>query len=321
MDLEREPVPGGAKFMVINGLLATGDDTNRAAAKRIVDRSIETQVGTGELSFGDRHYYTSPCGITTGVLDFYRETGDERYLDAARDQIEFVLDAPRVANGGIWHNKESPELWVDSLYIMIPPIAQFGACINDPDLLTEAADQILAHADPLQDDRTGLFRHMWREKPNDYPEGTFWGRGNGWAAAGILSVLEELPDDHERRDAVVDVLIDQIDTVVNLQDDSGYWWNVLDDDSTFLETSVTTIFAYVIRRGIDLGILPQEYEYAAERAYAAVEGSVNDEGVVTGATYVTTHDPNEQLVGDDVFSFSGYAQGWYLQTVSYFRDR
>jgi unsaturated rhamnogalacturonyl hydrolase len=293
---------------------------DRAAATTLVDRSVETQVGTGELSFGDRHFFTSPCGITTGVLEFYDRTGEERYLAAAEDQIEFVLNAPRVYNGGIWHNKDAPELWVDSLYIMIPPIAQLGACTGDQSLIDEAAAQIVAHAEPLQDDRTGLFRHMWRETPNDYPEGTFWGRGNGWAAAGILDVLEHLPEDYERRDELTAILHNQLEEVVSLQDKSGYWWNVLDDDSTFLETSVTAIFAYVLRRGIDIGLVSESYAENADRAYRAIRNAVNDEGVVTGATYVTTHDPNSQLVDDNVFSMSGYAQGWYLKTVSYFLD-
>jgi unsaturated rhamnogalacturonyl hydrolase len=247
-------------------------------------------------------------------------SGDDRYLEAAEKQVQFVLDAPRVHNGGISHNKDRPQLWVDSIYLMLPPIAQLGKVLDDNDLYDEAAEQIIAHAEWLQDDATGLFRHIWTETPNDYPEGSFWGRGNGWAAAGVLEILEQLPDDHEQRDALVDILQAQLSTVVELQDDCGYWWNVLDDDSTFLETSVTTIFAYVIQRGIDIGVVPEKYQSSAKRAFNAIEQSVNKDGIVTGATYVTTHDPNKQLTSNVAFSPSGYAQGWYLKTATYYLE-
>jgi unsaturated rhamnogalacturonyl hydrolase len=320
MDLEREPIPGGAKFMAIEGLIATGLSQNLDHAKRLVDRSIDTQVGTGELSYGDRNFYTSPCALATSVLEFYDRTGDERYLDAAERQVQYVLEAPRVGNGGISHNKDSPQLWVDSLYLMHPPIAQLGSALDDGDLHDEAAKQVLTHAEHLQDDATGLFRHIWTETPNDYPEGSFWGRGNGWAAAGILEILEAIPDDHDRRDDLLELFHDHLATIVSLQDECGYWWNVLDDDTTFLETSVTTIYAYVLRRGIDIGVVPEEYEMAARKAFDAIGASVDDDGVVTGATYVTTHDPNEQLTSKDVFSPSGYAQGWYLKTATYYLE-
>lgn len=320
MDLEREPIPGGAKFMAINGLIASGLSENVDHAKRLVDRTIETQVGTGELSYGDQAYYTSPCALVTGVLHFYERTGDERYLRAAKNQVEYVLDAPRVENGGISHNKESPQLWVDSLYLMLPPIAQLGRVCGDDDLYDEAVEQVIAHTEHLQDNATGLFRHIWTETPNDYPEGSFWGRGNGWAAAGILEIIEQIPDDHELRGELADILRDHLSTVIGYQDECGYWWNVIDDDTTFLETSVTTIYAYVLQRGIDIGVVPERYGVAAEKAFNAIKRSVNDDGIVTGATYVTTHDPNEQLTSEDVFSPSGYAQGWYLKTATYYLE-
>lgn len=320
MDLEREPIPGGAKFMVINGLFATGRSEDDKTAEALVKRTVETQLGTGELGFGDRFYYTTPCALTSGVLELYKQTGDSKYLEAAQDQIEYVLDAPRAENGGISHNKDGIELWVDSMYMLIPPIAQYGDVAGEDNLTELAADQLLIHADRLQDDSAGLFRHIWQEVPNDYPEGSFWGRGNGWAAAGMLEVIEQLPEESNQRKDLIELLNEHMAAVVDLQDECGYWYNVLDDDSTFLETSVTTIFAYVLQRGIDLEILPSQYQSNAKRAFRAIINAVNNEGVVTGATYVTTHDPNEQLTNDDVFSPSGYAQGWYLKTASYYLE-
>ena len=324
MDLNRDPTPGGTTFMVANGLLATDSDDDLEAARDLVDRSVTAQVETGELFFGDRDYYTGSCGFVTGLLEFYDRTGDERYLEAAEKQIEFVRDAPRVDNGGISHNKDALELWVDSMYIMVPPIAQLGSTLEAEgrhdeaaQLYDEAAQQLIAHSEWLQDAKTGLFRHSWSAEPNNYPEGSFWGRGNGWAAAGILEVLEQLPDDHQQRDELRDILHDQLETVVSLQDASGFWWNVLDDQGSFLETSVSLIFAYVLHRSVDLGICPEQYREHAERAVAGVTNQVNDEGVVTGATFVTLHDPDTQVASDDVFSISSYAQGWYLVTLSY----
>ena len=207
------------KAVAINGLLATGGESAVEAATDLVDRSVETQTGDGQFSYGSLDYkswvertelprfrgISDPAAIGHAVLDLYARTGEERYLAAARKQYEFLRDVPRTADGGIPHHRGNRELWVDAIYMQCPFYARYGVH-EDEAGFDEAVGQIRVHARYLQEDRTGLFRHSWRESPDMYPSSTYWSRGNGWALAGVVDTLELLPDDHEGRDDLLEIL-------------------------------------------------------------------------------------------------------------------
>lgn len=260
------------KGIAILGLLATGEDQFIEAAQELVDRSIETQTSAGQFSYGsldqkpfqewtdleDFKGLVDPAVIGNGVLAFYEQTGEDYYLNAAHRQHEFLMDAPRTQDGGIPQHKGEIELWVDTIYELCPFLARYGAAVDNQEAFDEAAHQIKVQAKHLQDPYTNLFRHKWRETPDTYPQGTYWSRGNGWALAGILDTLEYLPDDHPDRDELNEIFQDLAVTIVDLQDASGYWHNVLDDDQSPLETSGTLMFAYAFTKGTSVGLLSEE---------------------------------------------------------------
>ena len=314
------------KGIAILGLLATGKEYDERA-RELVDRSIETQTEAGQFSYGsldtkphqewtDLANYqglVDPAVIGLSVLEFYERTGMERYLSAARRQYEFIQRAPRTAEGGIPQHRGRPlELWIDTIYELCPFLARYGRLADEPDAFDEAAKQICLQSDILQDPRTDLFRHEWREKPNTFPESSFWSRGNAWVLAGIVDTLEELPDDHENREALIDVFQRHAAAVVDRQDRSGYWHNVLDDETTPLETSGSTMFAYAFKKGIQRGLLDEEpYAGAAADAMDVCQNVVDKEGAV------------RRVVGppggpDAPFAVTSYGQGWFLLAADQF---
>jgi unsaturated rhamnogalacturonyl hydrolase len=311
------------KGIAILGLLATGEDRYVEAARDLVDRSIETQTGAGQFSYGsldqkpfqgwtdleDFKGLVDPAVIGNGVLEFYERTGDDRYLEAARRQYEFLMDAPRTEDGGIPQYKGEIELWVDTIYELCPFLARYAAVTDDDEALDEAAHQIKVQAKHLQDPHTNLFRHKWRETPDTYPQGTYWSRGNGWALAGILDTLDHLPADHDDRADLNEIFRELAAAIVDLQDRSGYWHNVLDDDQSPLETSGTVMFAYSFSKGEEVGLLSEEkYAIATQRAMEVAKGVVDDEGQV------------RRVVGPPggpgaPFAVTSYGQGWFLKAA------
>jgi len=315
------------KAVAINGLLATGSESAVDAATDLVDRSIETQTSDGQFSYGSLDYkswvertelsrfkgISDPAAIGHAVLDMYGRTGDERYLAAARKQYEFLQDIPRTADGGIPHHRGNRELWVDAVYMQCPFYARCGVH-EDEAGYDEAIDQIRIHTRYLQEDRTGLFRHSWRESPDMYPSSTYWSRGNGWALAGIVDTLALLPDDREERQDLLDILETVAESVLELQDDSGYWHHILDDDESSLETSGTLMFAYAFSKAVDLGYLDSEsYVEAAQRAFDVCKGLVTEDGDVTR---VAKPPGGEKMP----LGVTSYGQGWFLLAASQLGD-
>ncbi|MBC9988332.1 glycosyl hydrolase family 88 [Haloferax sp. AS1] len=323
--------------VAINGLLAEGGAESVERAKHLVDTAVATQNDAGQLSYGPsypievfshgREYEASweltvkkcmntnnSTAIGHGVLDFYDRTGEDRYLDAAERAYESLLSFERTEDGGIPHHDPDlagiKSLWIDSVYMMCPFLARYGAAAGDADAFDEAVEQILIHAAHLRDGHTGLFRHIWVEQPNHYPQGAFWARGNGWAAAASADVLERLPEDHPKRDDLLDLFRSHCEALLPLQDGSGFWHNLVDDPHTPLESSGTLMFAYAFARGIDLGILDAEtYRRPAEDGLAAVSRVVGEEGAVNRVAG-PPGGPEAPLTD------TPYGQGWFLMAAA-----
>jgi len=327
------------KGVAINGLLATDREEYVEAAKRLVDRAVETQNSDGQLSYGpsypievfkhgaeyDAHWEiaerkamntNNTTSIGHGVLDLYRRTGDERYLEAAEGEYEHLQSVERTDDGGIPHHVPETAgvkgLWIDSVYMMCPFFARYGEAADEPAAFDEAAKQLLVHAKHLQDPHTGLFRHIWHERPNSYPQSTFWARGNGWAQAAIVDVIEHLPDDHPKVDELAEVFRDVASSIVELQDASGFWHNVVDDHQTPLETSGTLMYTYAFKRALDLGIVEDEtYERAARKAMDVCRNVVDEDGAVRRIAG-PPGGPGAPL------TVTSYGQGFYLLAATQF---
>ncbi|MFB6105576.1 MAG: glycoside hydrolase family 88 protein [Halobacteriaceae archaeon] len=312
-DMENEDWEKGA---AVNGLLATGGDAYVAEARRIVDRAVETQTAEGKFNYDDpkpwmhgEDPYRAQCEPATlghGVLSVYERTGEERYLEAARRQYEYLRDdAQRTADGGIAYSTGPVELWVDSVYMVCPFFARYADLADDPEAYDEAVTHVEVQARHLQDPHTGLFRHEWRERPDTYPESSLWARGNGWALAGALDTLLELPEDHDGYETVRDVFTTQAAALLDRQDETGLWHHILDYPESPLETSATLQYSYAFARGHEAGLLDEAYADAAERAFGVCRNVVDGDGRVRRVA-VPPGGPDAPL------GVTSYGQGWFL---------
>lgn len=283
------------KGILINGLLAT--DTRVDDARAHVERAIETQTGAGQFAYGSlgpkrldwdvpwqQSTYTSiadPVIPGHGVLDFYRRTGEERYLEAAERQYEFLQRIERTTEGGIPQRREALELWVDALYMVPPFLARYGVAADEGAALEDAVHQFELQRKHLRDPQTGLWRQTWLETPNSYPQSTLWSRGNGWVTTGLVDTIDHLPIDHPGRETLAEYLRELCDRVLPYQDRTGFWPNILDDPTSWLEVSGTLMFAYSFMKGIELGLLEEDrYREPAADAMEICKGVVDHEGAV-----------------------------------------
>jgi len=317
------------KGCAINGLLAT--DRHVDEARRLVDRSIETQTSEGQLTYGslgstpygydapwakgEYKSYADPVVPGHGVLEFYDRTGEEYLLEAARKQYEQLRSIETTEDGGIPISRGDKDLLLDSLYHFCPFMARYGRLADDPDAVDEAVEQIEVHADHLHDPYTGLYRQGWTEGPKDsFKQDTFWSRGVAWLTTAIVATYPYLPAEHPGRESLAGMLREVSDVLLDYQDASGFWHNTLDDEQSPLETSGTLMFAYSFRRGLDLGILDGErFEDAARRAMDVCRGTVDGDGGVRRVALVPGG-PGAPL------GVALHGQGFFLLAASRFLD-
>jgi rhamnogalacturonyl hydrolase YesR len=109
----------------------------------------------------------------------------------------------------------------------------------------------------------------------------FWGRGNGWVAAGLAELLSELPDNNPHYPSILAGYKKMMKTLVEYQAEDGMWRQLIDKEESFKETSSTAMFGYAMTVGVKKGLLPKKpYNKACHKAWNALTGYINEDGRV-----------------------------------------
>jgi unsaturated rhamnogalacturonyl hydrolase len=230
---------------------------------------------------------TGYCGHwspATAILYLHEARTNQPGLELARQVARYIRrDAERSPEGGLGHWLGSHQLWVDTLYMACPLLAGLGRLDQEPDYISDAANQLLVFARHLQDPRSGLFYHMWDWRTREHTPG-LWGRGNGWVMMSLADTLETLEPSHPLRGKLVRLAAKTVAGLHKTQDASGLWRTVLDDSSSYPESSATSMICYGTLKLIRLKALPVEHRAMALRAWTAVNERYVDGGQVTGVS-------------------------------------
>ncbi len=118
----------------------------------------------------------------------------------------------------------------------------------------------------------GLHRHS----PLDQ---TAWGRGNGFPALGLALALEDLPVDHPGRDEVLFAFQSHLRALIQHQDVTGAWHQVIDHPESYRELTCTCMITFALVRGVRNGWLPEEpFTAAAKRGWSAIKLRIAPDG-------------------------------------------
>ena len=204
-----------------------------------------------------------------------RITGDPALGRAATNMLDYALKlAPRAADGTLFHTGQT--IWSDSFHTSPPFLAAAGRC-------DEAILQLEGHRKRLWNPEKKLLSHIWDEKKQRFQDKTFWGGGQGWAAAGLTRVIRALPENRNADKArLAGYLKELIDGCLAHQCASGLFHNVVDDPASFEETNLAQMLAYSIYEGVRGGWLPRHYLLAADRMRLAARAKVDADGFVQG---------------------------------------
>jgi unsaturated rhamnogalacturonyl hydrolase len=191
----------------------------------------------------------------TVPFELYLQTKDPRYLAIGKDLADKQWENP-TADGVT----REARYWVDDMFMISVVQAQAYRATQDPVYLDRAALATATYLDKLQQPN-GLFFHA--------PDSPFyWGRGNGWYAAGMTELLRELPADHPRRARILQGYRTMMASLLKYQSEAGLWRQLIDRPESWDETSSTGMFAYAMVTGVKRGWLePEIYGPAARKAW------------------------------------------------------
>ena len=216
----------------------------------------------------------------------------ERYLEPCRRSAAWVMEHfPRTKEGGFQHmtsdTLNDQELWDDTLFMTVLFLANMGRMEGKREYIEEAQYQFLLHAKYLADPETGLWYHGWTFNGNHNFAGAFWGRGNCWVTIAIPEFLQMVDCDPEVAAKLQQILLNQINSLVKHQNENGMWHTLIDDATSYVESSATCGFGYGILKAVHTGLIAPEYEAAARKALVPIMDYIADSGVVNQVSYGT----------------------------------
>lgn len=209
-------------------------------------------------------------------LELYKITGEQRYLDLGMSYAEsqWALPADATEMQKSWAGKGlswQTRLWIDDMYMLTIMQAQAYRVTGKREYIDRAAKEMVIYLDSLQKPN-GLFYHA-----PDVP--FYWGRGNGWMAAGMTELLKALPTDNPDRTRIMEGYLTMMESLRKYQSPEGMWNQLVDDSECWAETSGSAMFTYAIITGVKAGWLnPKKYGEAARKAWMSLVGYVNSDG-------------------------------------------
>ncbi len=170
------------------------------------------------------------------LLEMYRLTGDEKYIDDFAVQVKAHSDALVDKKTGLWvHGWDADNADYDDKC----------SIVGWPDKVTRKSSEI-------------------------------WGRANGWITMALADALYTIPKSSKHWKPLEKEFKNVLKSLPDLQNKTtGHWYQLLiypDDKDNFQESSCTAMFSYSMAMGIKMKILSKKkYQPIIDRAYQGLK--------------------------------------------------
>lgn len=253
-------------------------------------------------------------------LAFYQVTNNKRYLDLGLPYADTQWEVPAsgkpqekewAEKGYSWQTR----LWIDDMYMITIVQTQAYKATGDLKYIDRAAKEMVLYLNELQKPN-GLFYHA-----PDVP--FYWGRGNGWMAAGMTELLRSMPVDHKDRPRILEGYHSMMKSLKSFQAPNGMWNQLIDEPDCWAETSGSAMFTYAFITGVKKGWLDaKEYAPAARKAWLAMVSYVDEKGAVKEVCVGTNKKNDKQYYYDRPRHTGDYhGQSPYLWCVNALLER
>ncbi|WP_316812647.1 glycoside hydrolase family 88 protein [Pedobacter heparinus] len=235
---------------------------------------------------GARRFMADDYCIGQVYAQMYMRYKDPKMIAAWKAQADSIIVQPH--NESLeWKNKIGLRewAWCDALFMGPTSLAYLSKATGDSKYLDAASKLWWKSTEYLYNPEEKLYyrdqRFFGKKEKNGKP--VFWSRGNGWVLAGLVRVLENMPDDHPDHQRFEKLYKDMADKIASLQQSDGSWYASLLDPESYnvKETSGTGFYCYALLWGVNRKLLDKkEYWPVIKKAWAALVSSVHPNGML-----------------------------------------
>jgi unsaturated rhamnogalacturonyl hydrolase len=246
------------------GALTFADLThNRELSSKLIEK-FDRQLTRDVLKFALDAHHVDYSVLGTVPLEMYLETKQTRYLDEGKN----IADHQWAQTNADGLTSET-RFWIDDMYMITILQVQAYRATGDAKYIDRAAKEMAAYLDKLQQPN-GLFFHA-----PDVP--FYWGRGNGWVAAGMAELLRSLPKKNPHHARILSAYRLMMRLLLQYQGSDGLWRQLIDHPEAWPETSSSAMFTFAMVTGVKEGWLPRKsYAPAARKGWIGLVGYLDE---------------------------------------------
>ncbi|MDR1274701.1 MAG: glycoside hydrolase family 88 protein [Odoribacteraceae bacterium] len=233
-----------------------------------------------------RMYHADDICVSQVYIELYRKYQRPSMLWPTFARVQWVMANPPEDNmkmdysTGTGWDKWS---WCDALFMAPAVYVKLYRLTGEKRYMKFADKEFKQTYDYLYDKEEHLFfrdgDYFDRREQNGRK--IFWGRGNGWVAAGLTEILKELPRGDRYRPFYERLFVELCGRLRELQQEDGYWRASLLDPGSYPspETSSTGFILYALTYGVNQGILPRDqFLPAIQKGWEALVKAVEADG-------------------------------------------
>ncbi len=206
----------------------------------------------------------------------------DKYDDILDDVLEHVTQRQdRLEDNTLCRSEpEVNTIWGDDLFMSTPFLCRMALATGNDALFDDVAHQIIQFNKYLMNPETGLYYHGYYANRGE-PAPFQWGRANGWVTWAMSEALMLMPKKHKDYKKILKIYRNHLASLIKYQEESGIWHQILNDASTYEETSCTAMYTLSMARGINNGWLDDSFRDNALAGWNAVTNKIGDDGSVS----------------------------------------
>ena len=280
-------------------MIALGDAAKDATYTRFVSRycTVTTEMdkyfsrqfhsGRNRNGFNYRLYRLSMLDDSSAPVLPFIELALRDSLKNVRPLIDSIarfvsLGQARLKDGTLCRMEPEPNtVWADDLFMSVPFLLRYAKLSGNKAYNDDAVRQIKNFHSHLYNKESGICSHGWFDD-RSMKSPIAWGRANGWMIWAVSEALLYLPKDHQGYKEVMEIYRQRIKGIMKYQNAGGMWYQILDDPSSYEETSCSAMFVLSIARGMTNGWLEKKYRSSAERGWEGIQQRIAEDGTVGG---------------------------------------
>lgn len=259
-------IDGCMMISLINMWKQTKDEKYYDFVKNFIDYYVSDN---GEiLGFKQEDYNLDNINEGRVLFDLYERSGEEKYLKAIETVYKQIESQPKNSKGSFWHKKiYHDQVWLDGLFMA--QIFYYRYLKLKGEGYEPVFRQFRNVEKYMKDPTTGLYYHGYDETASMFwanekgLSSNFWLRSLGWYISALSDITSYIDFKSPEKQEFAGYLKNAVDSVYRYMDKEKHmFWQVVDkggEKGNYLESSGSALIAYATLKGVNEGILGEEY--------------------------------------------------------------